>query len=155
MSELIAEPALARRLGVGRTTVRDIRRDHLTQGDHWVIDGGKVTYTPEGVDAVLRAVNAKKTGEAAGTGAEQGGAVIEAGDGLPVRDDSLLEATVTEWRYPNRRILTADAGGRLVRVRVHDNTKYRPGMVMRVQLDPGRTDIGSVVGRGPRYPGRW
>lgn len=167
MTELISEPALAKKIGVGRTTVRDIRRDKLLEGEHWTLDTGKVTYTPEGVEAVLHALHAKKTGAAVAGVSEVAVAVAEAGDGLPVRGDTLpvadedgiVDATVMEWRgtrWLTARLLPAElADGRKIRVRVRDNIHFRGGMKIRVRLDAPDALVGGLAGRAPRFAGRW
>ena len=60
---------------------------------------------------------------------------------------------VVRWNIPNRHLIQcARAGGECVFVRVTSNQHFRERMSIRAQLD---SDGWTLVGRCPRFPGRW
>lgn len=63
---------------------------------------------------------------------------------------------VTSKRPPrNSHIVEAKLGEQLVRVRVKDNANFLPGMEIRARQDEDYADMFVLVGRTPRYKGRW
>ena len=47
-----ADAVLAQELGVPADVVEDIRREQLTEGEHWTRESNRVVFTPAGVAAV-------------------------------------------------------------------------------------------------------
>lgn len=154
------EARIAETVGLSRPSIRKLRAELLQRGNDWEYDAdGAVVYTEVGMKKMathLNAVNAKiqadgridpsmpeklNGGPAAFAGATENG------------DDQVLPGTVVEWRFKNRRVIQADVAGHgSVNVRVHSSENYRRGMSIRVRRD-GTGFI--VVGRSPRWPGRW
>ena len=48
-----------------------------------------------------------------------------------------------------------DNGGEPVRVRVRNNANFMPGMEIRARQNEDYPDVFVLVGRTPRYRGRW
>jgi hypothetical protein len=53
----------------------------------------------------------------------------------------------------NRRVIVAQAGALLIRVHVHDDVNFKPGMEMPVEWVEG--DLYKITRPSPRYLGRW
>ena len=51
------EDELADRMGLARNTLRDIRKKHLTEGEHWVFDGNAVLLLNTALEVILRHLN--------------------------------------------------------------------------------------------------
>jgi len=76
-----------------------------------------------------------------------------------VREPEPISLIITSVRPPkNPHIIEAvrkDNGGESVRVRVRDNANFLPGMEIRARPDEQYPDVWALVGRTPRYRGRW
>ena len=76
-----------------------------------------------------------------------------------VRETEPISLLITSLRPPmNPHIVEAtrkDNGGESVRVRVRDNANFLPGMEIRARPDEEYPDVFVLVGRTPRYLGRW
>jgi len=72
--------------------------------------------------------------------------------GDPDAADDLFD--VVAKKIPaNPHLILGEWMGQPVRVRVKDSKKFVPGMRMKCRLVEG--DIMALVGRGPRFKGRW
>ncbi len=166
-----------------RTTMRKLRAELLTEGVHWNHVGKQrmVVYTPDGVETLTQHLAAETPEKNAG-GAEPhnepptpfdglGGAAAFAGgmsgetSADPVKKTGgavgdVVEARVTRWKFPNPQVIECEheQAGRLI-VRVHDNTKYRTHTTdhkpMLVRCKITRPGHATIVGRGPRWAGKW
>jgi hypothetical protein len=75
-----------------------------------------------------------------------------------VREPEPISLIITSLRPPkNPHIIEAvpKEGGEPVRVRVRDNSNFMPGMEIRARQDEQYPDVFVLVGRTPRYRGRW
>ena len=159
------EKETAEVLGIARTSLRALRKAELAEGPDW-FRGEKdvVIYRQTGIEkiaaALKRDAGGQKTGEADGPldtwiGPEKNDGGAAAFVGVAADQVPVLSLVVTRHRMGvNSKLIEARAeDGALLRVRVHDNENYRPGMKMRARLE--RPGLAVIVGRGPRFPGRW
>jgi hypothetical protein len=76
-----------------------------------------------------------------------------------VREPEPISLLITSIRPPkNPHIIEAvrkDNGGESVRVRVRNNQNFLPGMEIRARPSEEYPDVYVLVGRTPRYRGRW
>jgi hypothetical protein len=64
-------------------------------------------------------------------------------------DSETMEGTVERWQFKNTKIIILEDGAH---VRVRDNTKFRKGMKVKYRNEGGTFVL---MGRAPRFPGRW
>jgi hypothetical protein len=139
--EWIAERELAERLGVPVDRVRELRSDVFAKKE-----GRRILISPEGV---------KSISEALADESAVGSLVLEkkgAGEELGDEGDEYFEV-VTKKIPMNPRLVLGEWLGQPVRVRVPDSKKFVPGMRMKCRLVEG--DVMALVGRGPRFKGKW
>ena len=115
-----SESELAERLGVDRRVVAAMRVEHLEDGTHWNIHAGHVTYTEEGVKAIV-----ERLGVSLATGRSEKSAAVNRTDENIVGNERLGQAPMdmaVHRRYPNPTWVKAwHPDGTLVDVRVKDN----------------------------------
>ena len=172
MSSEMKESAVMERLGVpSRTTMRGLRKQLCVEGVDFNREGitGVVIYTAPGLKKIADALGASAGAEKNDAGAERvddaptpfdslgGATALQRGAAESVSEkntgDGRMELVCTEWRFRNVNIIEAkDAQGAVWTVRVHDNTKFRPGMKFHAKA----THAGHAIihGRGPRWAGR-
>jgi hypothetical protein len=181
-ANLFWESALADRLGISRTAVRLLRKQHLTTED-WRFQGNAVVLTAAGlakIEAALGGAVSTPTGEEARAEAN-GGAAADVPRVMPgpppKRHFVVLRIPVHRVDAPQKKLLIARpvpadfapcAAWEVHRklaglvhspelrerpVLVRDNTNFRPGMVFEaVSIGTG---MWQFAGRLPRRPGRW
>jgi hypothetical protein len=76
-----------------------------------------------------------------------------------VRETVPISLLITSLRPPKNphiiEAVTKDNGSESVRVRVRDNKNFLLGMEIRARQDEEYPDVFALVGRTPRYRGRW
>ena len=156
----IAERTLAADLGLSRETLLAWRTTELQEGRHWVRVGRDVRYLGEGVEAV-RGLLQRDLAKSAETALPQPQAPDPTADtpspaielpapALDPRSDLL---TVVSLPRNPRLVLARTLAGALVRVRVRSSEHFVPGMQLRAQQEAG--DVWCLIGRCPRWKGRW
>lgn len=162
--------------------MRKLRAELLTEGVHYTREGAQqmVVYTSAGVDLLARHLQSPETAQKNDDAANHdnqpptpfdglGGAAASAGGvsdepsakktSAPQVGDT-IEAQVTRWKFPNPQVVECEheQAGRII-VRVHDNTKYRvtttDGKPMLIRCKLTRPGHATIVGRGPRWAGKW
>lgn len=142
----MAESDVATCLGCTLQTMRELRRDSLPA--HSVKkEGRRVWISLEGAKVAELAL-----GLAPG--------VVEAWlekKGRPSSEetDGDCVAVIAKKIPMNPRIVIGDLHGKKVRVRVPDARKFVPGMRMKCRPVSGCEGMFALVGRGPRFKGRW
>jgi hypothetical protein len=146
-AEWVSEADLAERLGVATKHLRDYRLEHFKpDAGFWKKEGRQILLSAEAVEVLTREFaysvrdilpEAKKSPLAE---------ILEPGT------DELFE--VVAKRIPaNPYIVLGEWFGNPVRVRVPNSKKFVPGMRMKCRLVEG--DVFALVGRGPRFKGKW
>jgi len=177
MEETVWESHLTGRWGVARETLRETRQRVLEEGRDWRTVANRVVLTGEGVRKLQAALGipvedaengqkAAPTAPASAGAAETGkgrekalGGDLLVGDGPftgAVSEKNAAAARLRVMRLVrNPRVVLARRldGGEVLRLRVRDNGKYRPGMEVPARQVQG--DLYEVVGRGPRWVGKW
>jgi len=139
------EGQVASYLGVSRAWLRKARFD-VPCGAHEALRRvGKTFYwSPAGVNTLRRQVR----GESLDSPAPE---KTQAADNERTPEPERF--TVLKL-FANRHLLLAeDAHGSSVRVRVSDSSNFMPKMVIKARQIEG--DLYELVGRAPRYRGRW
>lgn len=181
MPELIHEErALAESMGVTRETVRQMRVD-LKEGKDWGKVGGRILLSAAAVETLAERLAGAQASphellQVFRSAREASAAFSPKKPSLPLESEPTTTAAVL-WR-PGNRIMVVDTRSRrnvnrkvvlgrpkeplpapyvdnkgLVRVRVRDNAKFVHGMEMTCRHV--QSDLWELVGRGPRYRGRW
>jgi hypothetical protein len=181
MDEGVWESRLEGRWGVARETLREARRRVLREGQEWHTVANRVVLTREGLDKMAVALgipvevadSGSKTAPSAENGTESdseqedgtvsGGTAEKALSGhLLVGDGPFTGAVAAQKEAAqlrvtrlvrNPRIVLATDGESVLRLRVRDSAKYRPGMMVSARQVQG--DLWEALGRGPRWVGRW
>ncbi len=138
---VVRETELAARLGLPQVRLRGLRKSLREPGLDWFHEGvGKncrVVWTDSGLKQIEKALN------------------VTVSRAVPEGE----EMVVVRSGFRNPRIIQCRRScGLIVNVRVKDSANYRPvthnGKPMQVRAQP--TGEGWVVlGRSPRFPGRW
>jgi len=175
--DLFWEARTAESLGISRTVMRALRKQHLTPETDWRLIENAVVLTASGVgkiSAVLHPLAATAPAAAPSPATANGGGVALP-SGPPVRRKFMVtRKPVFRSDAPQRKILlcaectptarelssldfirlrAALALGPERPVRVRDNLNFAPGMVFEaVAIGHG---IWQYLGRLPRRPGRW
>lgn len=131
------EDDIAQQLGLNRDEMRNLRKKHLVEGVTWMRENKRTVITAEGVTIIKTAL----------------GVSVEH---APEKKAPGEELTVLRIPSRNTRILEAEKkDGRRVRVRVHNNVNFVPGMTIRARTDGPYEDVMTLEGRCPRFRGRW
>jgi hypothetical protein len=167
---MISEETCAVKLGLKRDVMTSMRGEHLVEGDDWTVQNRRVMITESGMEKLLEAVGISRP--------EQNPVLPESqneqqpdqpqpspAEALPQNRQEVLsppkptEVTLIIAKPPprNRYIIEAvpKDGGEMVRVRVHDNQNFLPGMEIEARPDEAYSDVFVLIGRCPRYRGRW
>lgn len=131
-----SEIGLAKKLGLPRNHLREAR-ENLKKGADWDTEGKEVVWTHAAAQAMALAI----------------GATLDD----PAGKNAGAEATVNEFTVAKKCVNThalwaTDKAGKEWLVRVTSNEHFRPGMVFRAEM---MQDGWTLVGRCPRFPGRW
>ena len=145
---LTPESRAASRLGLIRAVCASLRRDHLKpRVDYWEREKAGDDHREglrglEGPSRLPESPNEEK-----------------ARLSRSVCETEPISLIITSLRPPrNHHIIeaaTKDNGGEPVRVRVRDNKNFMPGMEIRARASEEYPDVYVLVGRTPRYRGRW
>jgi hypothetical protein len=143
---MTTEQELSDRLGVSRAILKKMRGELLA--DDWSADGRSIRYTEEGVAAIVGLLEKNAGGEPTLTATVSD--ALAGGPGALVR--------LTASRKPvNPKILLCHVGeknaGPEVRCRVRSTVNFFRGMVFSAKHVEGT--LYELVGRCPRFPGRW
>ena len=174
--ELYFEAVVANRLGVSRERVRELRVEHLREGEHWVMQGQSVVLSAQGLarmqdllrvaasPALVESGPAVATdGAVAATGPEVIGVVAEAmaplGHLLVASDRCRVR--VSELARNEKVVMAVRVAGEAapgepakLLVKVKCNALFMPGMEMEVVPVDGRGCF-QYMGRLPRRKGVW
>ena len=175
-TEIFWESAVAERLGISRTRMRELRKFHLTPESDWRMEGNAIVLTAGGLakieNALVSTTAATGTPTAGEKAAGEPRGVAAVPSGPPPSQRFMV------WRIPPNRIdspqrkvlicrevpvsavqvapwgLARVQGSGVERpVRVRDNGNFIPGMVLdAVSIGHG---MWQYVGRLPRRQGKW
>ena len=146
-SKVTPEPVIAARLGLTRVMTAALRADKLTPQVDYVLEGRRVMITDAGYVALRGLLGCPESPEEEKTRQSQS-----------VREPEVISLVITSLRPPkNPHIIEAKRPGsdEILRVRVRDNRNFLPGMEIRARQDEHYPDVFVLVGRTPRYRGRW
>lgn len=133
------ESDLAKQIGVRRTKIVELRIKLLKRGEDWDKRGVTIGYTKEGAKKIIKEFLPPHL-------------TIEP---VPFDETDIVEAKVIRANYPNRHVVLASTNGHEpFLIKVHDSTNFKPGMTIKSRKVPGEV-LPLIVGRCPRYPGRW
>ncbi len=173
-ADLYWESQCAERLGVSRTSIRQLRRNNLTAEVDWQMRDNAVVLTPSGLQKIERLLagrTAPAPASAQPAATPRGASAVPPGPPpsqrfmvvrIPVfRTDSPQRKVLICRECPDRmepvapwrvtQLLSTLGAERPVRVR--DNINFTPGMVLEaIGLPHG---LWQYAGRLPRRPGKW
>ena len=150
------ESRLPGRLGVARAEIRAARKV-CAEGSDWRWIGNRVVWTDFGLTRLASILGKKGDGVAQDANGGEKSAPAQAvaqEHGNPLTSESEKTLSLIVTRIPlNPRLLFAADGVQVYRVRVHLSSKYVVGMEIVAQHIEG--DVCQVVGRAPRWRGKW
>ena len=139
------EEAFAVALGLKRKKLSSLRKEHLKEGEHWGRLKGRITYRVGG-EVKMRGVVALLLG------IEEKDIVVDEEIGREEPE----EMEVVRVFPINRRLVECErVTGEKVRVTVGDNVNFLKGMVLKARPPWGSGRLWVMVGRKPRWRGRW
>jgi hypothetical protein len=173
-ADLYWESQCAERLGISRTSIRQLRRGHLSPELDWQLRDNAVVLTSIGLQKIERLLAAQSTLPAAAQNPATGprGATAVPPGPPPSRRFMVVRIPVFRTDSPQRKVLICRECGDGVEavaswrvsqlmpslgperpVRVRDNANFTPGMVFEaISLPHG---LWQYAGRLPRRPGKW
>jgi len=161
----IAEVEVAKRLGLTRENMRDLRVEHLYQDEDWAKIGREIHYSEDGIEKLRQilkknAPDGVKLGDIAILSTKVAPPFAQGvSGGRPEAPDApgvILDAVVTKIYQKNPQFLEALLGGQPITVRVNNNANFLPGMVIQSrQLAMKNPRLFDFIGRCPRVRGRW
>jgi hypothetical protein len=121
-------------------------RKHMVKNVDWIVDGKSVQWSQSAAEAA-----AKKTGAIIPNGHQK--PLLHS----PVSEEPPPQETFTVLKTmvnPHMLLVTPKNGseGRETTVRVQNNRNFRPGMEVTALH---RNNCWWLIGRCPRYPGKW
>lgn len=145
----LSEIGLARSLGVPRGDIAAIRKRALKNGADWLKNGREIIFTGRGVEAICAALGLDPTTVAA--------PAEKTGSAEPDSQDEVVE--VVRSTFLNRRVIQGRRkNGELIMIQVASSANFRPrlanGRPMTLRVQPDGL-LWNLVGRCPRFPGRW
>ena len=158
----IAEAELAASLLPGETTrdsIREMRREHMTEGDDFKIARREIHYSVQGVKKMLALLGLPDALAGSVAASNPVPANTMPGDGTEAgRGKTGGAATVTRVWPGNPRYFMARLAGEEITVCARETRNFAIGMEIREELlkrrGPGYA-IYDFVGRCPRGRGRW
>lgn len=159
----VLEQDVAASFGVPQKKIAAVRVGGLVRGADWQHAGGAVRYSEEGLAKLYAALkvppaadhSAPNGQDPAPAGAPETSPAESASTALvrlPLQAGDVHELVVTRTFAHNRRIIDAVRGTTIVRVRVNDSVKLRPGMTLKCAFLQG--DLWELAERLPRWPGK-
>jgi hypothetical protein len=158
------EPMVARTVGLSRSQLKALRDENLTREVDWVLVNAVVTYSPAGLEKLLRAAGLD-AGDFAWPGreampapalvAEEGAAL--AGDPVAATPavPPLVELRVRNVCGNPILVFAATPEGEVVKVRVRTNTNFLPGMPIRARAPQSPGGLWHHEGACPRFRGKY
>lgn len=149
---VVSEIDLAQKLGVSRKTMRARRDKVLVFGrDYWKKSDKAPVFLTE---AAARLLLGEDVPEEAVTESVEVAKVVPPPQ--PVVQLAPDEGIVTRANFANPRIIQVTNHDRTktINVVVSSSVNFVLGMTIKYRMDPG-SDVGYLVGRCPRYRGRW
>ena len=129
-----SEKALSEELGMDRKTLRALRMDALS-ADSWTKESNQIVYTAEGEHELRNVIQRKLASEALSP---------------PLEEKEPKMLTITKIPL-NRKMVICDE----IRVRVSSNKNFLRGMQLKARPPVGDNKVWVMVGRCPRWRGRW
>ena len=130
------EKELAEELGIDRKMLAGWRKDGTTSTSCWIKVSNRIVYHPEGEHEVRNIIQRRLL-------------VQELSDPLPAPDDP-QDFKVTQIPRNPRMLLSDD-----IRIKVRDNKNFLLGMTVRARPSKDHNNIWVMVGRCPRWRGRY
>lgn len=154
------ESKLSEKLGISRDELVAIRRQLLQKKqEHWKMLGRELVISRAGVDLLLASL-IEKTGAGIDLSKILSCAVPQQSTtskaAPPPQKNGEVELTVKRL-YPNDRLLLAThpETQEQLRVSVPSNANFRPAMKLKARPQGDPRQPWKLVGRCPRFPGRW
>ena len=137
------EEAYGAALGLTRVKLSSLRKEHLTEGEDWGFDEGRVRYRVGG-EVKMRGVVSLLLG------VED----LEVDEEIGREEPEEMEVVRV---FPiNRRLVECErVTGEKVRVTVGDNENFLKGMKLRARPPWGSGRLWVMLGKRPRMRGRW
>jgi len=146
---------VAKRVGLTKDEIREVRRRSLTEGVHWVTHKKRTVYSALGVQTLEQALEVNGESDVAGTRLSDTGeaeSTVKKPETkiLKVFRNGLKHSQIIEAHFPDKD--PADVRNR-VRVRVRSDKNFIKGMEIPVwELQPGLYELARAC---PRARGRW
>jgi hypothetical protein len=138
----LMESKVAETLGAPREALMEMRKKDALYGLHWRKRGRRVVWTEKGLDFLSERFD------------DRGGVLGRVKGSSQATDEGEREIEAVVKKMPlNKRVLMAEAEKGVIRVRVNSSANFIPGMKIRCARVVD--DLYDLVGRCPRYRGRW
>ena len=128
------ESDLANEMGMTRKQIREIRQNALTV-DSWTKVGREIHYSEKGEHQLRNEIQKRLSAESLG-------------EPLPLVEDE--EMVITQIPFNSKLVICGDK-----KVRVSSNEKFIKGMTIKARPPADGYRVWVLVGRTPRWRGRW
>lgn len=150
----VTEIDVAKRLGLSREAVRELRVEHLYQEEDFSKVGREICYAEDGVEKLRKFL--KRTAPTGITLGDIAPMQVKTPEMAVDKPEVILDAVVVKIYPHNPQYMEALLGGQPVTVRVRDNGNFIPKMVIQSrQLAMRNPKLFDFIGRCPRGRGRW
>lgn len=176
-----AEVEAVRVLGINQINFRAVRKSTgLIEGQDWCKVENRVMYTAAGLKSAIHVMaglrgqesladvdtvhgedwvelcRLVKPGDSPGVSTNSDDVDTDPGTEIVLRSSIVIPAVVTRF-FMNKRILEAEIvkNGRIERVRVRVKSSENFVRKMKIKIRPRSESMYELVGRCPRYRGRW
>jgi hypothetical protein len=130
------ESHLAKELGVNRNILKEMRKEGLIATSSWEKASNQIVYHEEGEDEVREILKAELSTE-------------KLSDPLPPPDEP-REMVITKLPLNPRMVICGD-----IRVKVRENKNFLIGMKVNARPSMDNEQVWVMVGRCPRWRGRY
>lgn len=151
MEKMTPQKTLVREFGLNRNQFAALRDEHLPKSEIKKA-GREIHITQKGVEMLRAAIKMTPDDDLSLSGSGGQDNLEKTHGGGIVQDPEWHQFTVHNVTT-NPHIILAHDGKRLVRIRVRHNRHWRRGMPIRATHLAG--DLYELVGRSPRYDGRF
>lgn len=160
----VTEDDVAKRLGLTRENVRELRVAHLYQDEDFAMIGRAIHYAATGIEKLRQIIKKNapagvKPRDLSMPRIKDGSAATSASIGIYLasrKGEGILDAIVKEIYPKNPKYLMAILGDKEITVHVNSNVNFIKGMVIESrQLVMKNERVFEFNGRCPRARGKW
>jgi hypothetical protein len=153
----LTEASMAQHYGLPRRQMAGLRSRYLTEGVDFTRDGNHIVISAAGQKKIAEKLEPPMAAAEKNFAGPVDGAEVPPAPPQPAAAPEVLEFIICRIPMNPRYVIARNAAGRNnFRIRVGNNRNFKLGMNIRgEQIDALDDGHFRMVGRQPRWPGRW